>query len=137
MSPGRAGLATWASKPASSERRTSSGCEYPLIATSRTVRGCSRRMTRGEVEAAQLRQAEVTQHDVGTVCTHAGECAHAVVRDVHLVPREPEEMGEILGRVLVVIHHQHAETTCRDLLHGLFLSKLPDTRLITSRADRL
>ena len=69
------------------------------------MRGCSRRMARAKSKPLSSGRPEIAQHDVGTVCAHAGECAHAVVRDVHLVTGEPQEAGEIFGGILVVIDY--------------------------------
>jgi hypothetical protein len=62
----------------------------------------------GDLEAGHPRHAQVAHHHVRRRGAHHGERAPAVVGHVDEVPVEPEHVGQRVGRVGVVVHHQHA-----------------------------
>ena len=106
---GSTGLVQWSSKPASAARRLSSCWPQPVNAISRGCRmpGTLAQLPR-DVVAVHVRQPDVQQHHIGLELRRAGQRAGAVVRDQDLVAHHPQEFGERVGGVPVVVHHQHA-----------------------------
>ena len=108
MVAGSAGFATWASNPALDARARSSGCAYPLTATSRIRESAASRADRPrDLVPVHAGEADVAEHHVGRILPRTRERRRAVVDRLDRVAEEGDDVAERLGRVHVVVHDEH------------------------------
>ena len=101
------GFVMCALNPASAARCTSAACPYPVSATS-TSAPVLRANSSRHLVPVHLGQPDVEQHHVGVRRAHPLERVAAGVRGVRLLAAEPEQRGERIGGVRVVVHDEHA-----------------------------
>ena len=104
---GSTGLTRWWSKPASVVRRRSSCWPQPVSAASTDVLQAGLlAQSPGHFVAVHARHPDVEEHHLRSVALRQFQGGGAVVGHPDLVALQPQQQGEAVGGVHVVIDHQ-------------------------------